>query len=172
MRLLDTFFGFGEPSVIQPQTPECYDYIENTGIHHFEGYNNEPDMEAPYAYIYLGEHKKVCDIIDGGIKYMFTTGEGGLPGNNDSGGLSFCYICNMLGIFPVSGQDLMFCGSPHVKNAVISLAGGKKLEIKVKNYGENNIYVKEVCLNGRTLGDYRFKASEMMQGGVLEFTME
>ena len=172
MKLLDTFFGFGEPSVVQPQTPECYDYIESTGIHHFDGYNNEPDMETPYSYIHLGEHKKVCDIIDGGIKYMFTTGEGGLPGNNDSGGLSYCYIWNMLGIFPISGQDLMFIGSPHVKSGVMHLANGKKLEIKVKNFGENNIYVKEAYLNGIKINDHRFKASEMMQGGVLEFIME
>lgn len=172
MKLLDTFFGFGEPPVVQPQTPECYEYIESTGIHHFEGYNNEPDMETPFSYIYLDEHKKVCDIIDGCIKYMFTTGEGGIPGNNDSGGLSSCYIWNMLGIFPISGQDVMFIGSPHVKNAVMKLAGGKTLEIKVNNFGDDRIYVNNVTLNGKPVEKYRFKASEMMQGGVLEFTME
>ena len=103
---------------------------------------------------------------------MFTTGEGGLPGNNDSGGLSSCYIWNMLGIFPISGQDLMFIGSPHVKSGVMHLASGKKLEIKVKNHGESNIYVKEAYLNGIKINNHRFKASEMMQGGVLEFIME
>lgn len=170
--LLDIFFGYGDEPIVQPSTPECYEYIEKNAVHHFEGYNNEPDMETPFAYIFCGEHRKTCEVIDGGIKYMFTTGEGGIPGNNDSGGLSSCYIWNILGIYPVSGQDLMFIGSPHVKNAVLQLSNGKALRIDVKNFAPDHIYVKEAYLNGKKIEDYRFKATEMMQGGKLEFVME
>ncbi|MBQ8208648.1 MAG: glycoside hydrolase family 92 protein [Clostridia bacterium] len=172
IKLLDSFFGYGEEPVIQPIEPNCGNFIEETAPHRFEGYNNEPDMETPFAYIFCGEHKKTCEIIDAGIKYMFTTGDGGLPGNNDSGGLSSCYIWNMLGIYPVSGQDVMFLGSPHVENAVLHLAGGRKLEINVKNLAPDHIYVREAYLNGRRIEDYRFTVTEMMKGGTLEFIME
>ena len=172
IELLDTFFGYGDDPIVQPQTPECYDYIEKNAVHHFEGYNNEPDMETPFAYIHCGEHKKTCEIIDGGIKYMFTTGDGGLPGNNDSGGLSSCYIWNMLGIYPVSGQDAMLIGSPHVEKATLRLAGGKSLEIEVNNFSPDHIYVKEAYLNGKKIKEHRFTVTEMMQGGRLEFIME
>ena len=171
MKLLDTFFGFGEPSVVQPQTPECYDYIESTGIHHFDGYNNEPDMETPYSYIHLGEHKKVCDIIDGGIKYMFTTGEGGLPGNNDSGGLSSCYVWNAIGIFPVSGQDLVMLGLPAVEKAVLCLSNGRELKISVRNFDPGSTDVRRVTFNGREIGNNIITVREMMSGGQIEFEM-
>ena len=32
----------------------------------FEGLNNEPDMEAPYAYLYAGRHDRTCEIVRAG----------------------------------------------------------------------------------------------------------
>ena len=43
---------------------------------------------------------------------MYTTGRGGLPGNNDSGGLTSCYVWNAVGLFPVTGQPVYLIGSP------------------------------------------------------------
>lgn len=170
-KLLDTFFGYGEDPVTQPSEPDCYEFIESTAPNRFEGFNNEPDMETPFAYTYVGRHDKMCEIIDAGIKYMFTGGDGGLPGNNDSGGLSSCYVWNMLGIFPLTGQDVMLVGTPHVKRATLKLASGKVFTVDVKNYAEGHIYVDRVLLDGKEIKDFRFPASKMMQGGVLEVYM-
>ena len=89
--LLDRFFGFT---------------VSDDKSARFEGFNNETDMESPYAYNYAGRMDRLAEVIDGGNKYMFTTGKNGAPGNVDSGGLSACYIWNTIGIFPVSGQNL------------------------------------------------------------------
>ena len=169
--LLDSFFGYGKEPAVQPTEPDCYEFIEETAPDRFEGFNNEPDMETPFAYTYVGKHDKTCEVIDAGLKYMFTDGEGGLPGNNDSGGLSSCYVWNMLGIFPLTGQDLMLVGTPHVKHAELHLASGKKFTIDVKNFGDGSIYVDKVLLCGKEVGDYRFSARRMMQGGTLEIFM-
>ncbi|MBQ4050765.1 MAG: glycoside hydrolase family 92 protein [Oscillospiraceae bacterium] len=97
-----------------------------------------------------------------------TAGEGGIPGNNDSGGLSSLYIWNALGIFPVSGQDLMLIGTPCFEKAVLHLPDGKDFVILRKGEG---IYVKKARLDGEPLKELRFTVRRMMQDGTLEISM-
>lgn len=172
VKLLDRFFGYGRPDVIQPSDPKDIDYIQNTmkkGI--FEGFNNESDTESPFSYIYAGRHDRTCEIVRAGMKYMFTEGKGGIPGNNDSDALSSYYVFMALGIFPVAGQNLFLIGSPFVDSAVISLSNGKKLEIEVNGNSEDNIYVKSVSFNGKEINNFSIPADVLMQGGKMEFTM-
>ncbi len=166
---LDYFFGYTRDAVTQLKEPGGNAFVP--GVHSFEGYNNEPDMETPYAYIYADCHDKTCEIVRSGMKYMFTTGKGGLPGNNDSGGLSSCYVWNAIGIFPVSGQNLMLIGSPVADKVNIKLANGKEFEITAYNNSENNIYVQKAVLCGKELDKMSFTVSEFMQGGKLELYM-
>ncbi len=150
VKLLDRFFGFTSPADKSAR---------------FEGFNNETDMEAPYAYHYADRHDRISEIIDGMYKYMFTTGRGGIPGNNDSGGLSSCYVWNTIGIFPVSGKDLMIIGLPCFNKSVMHLSNGNTFLVEKKGAG---IYVKEAYLNGRQLTNLSFSVREMMGGGKLE----
>ncbi len=151
--LLDRFFGYTHP--------------ESTSTR-FEGFNNETDMEAPYAYAYAGRHDRLCEIVREGHTVMFTEGEGGVPGNCDSGGLSACYLWNAIGIFPVTGQDLMLIGAPQFARATLHLASGKDFTILREGEG---IYVKSATLDGEVLSPLRFGARRMMQGGVLRVEM-
>ncbi len=170
--LLDRFFGFGAPDTVQPTDPFNSKPVEQgMKLGRFEGFNNESDTEAPFSYIYAGRHDRTCEIIRAGTKYMFTTGRGGIPGNNDSGALSSYYVLAALGIFPVAGQDLFLIGSPFVKSAKMSLSSGKTLEISVQAESADDIYVKSVKFNSRELADYRLPAHELMNGGRLEFVM-
>lgn len=151
--LADRFFGF-----VNPESEEAC----------FEGFNNETDMETPYVYHYAGRHDRLTEVIDASLTYMFTTGRGGLPGNNDSGGLTSCYMCNVMGLFPVSGQDLVIFTSPWCKRSVTQLANGKQLTVTREGEGR---YIKEAILNGKKLDTLAITAREMMQGGELLFTM-
>ena len=99
---------------------------------------------------------------------MFTTGRGGVPGNNDSGGLCSCYLWNALGVFPVSGQNLMIVGSPRVREARLSLASGKTFTIRRQGKG---IYVKDAAFNGARLDELEISARDMMAGGELVVIM-
>jgi putative alpha-1,2-mannosidase len=152
--LADRFFGFVHP---EDDSSCC-----------FEGFNNETDMESPYVYHFAGRHDRLSEVIHAGLAYMFTEGRGGVPGNNDSGGLCSCYLWNALGVFPVSGQDLMVIGSPRVREATLRLGSGKELHIKKTGRG---IYVKSAALNGKPLETLCFSAREMMRGGELKLTM-
>lgn len=167
-------------------TPECIERIEKYGKDYyreqlrrffgytdaedltsrFEGYNNESDMEAP-AFCHYIDRDMYCEILTAGIRYMFTDGRGGIPGNNDSGGLSSCYIWNVLGLFPVSGFDTMICGSPRYRRAVMHLPAG---DLVIRREGEG-IYTESVTFDGKPLEDFTLRVRDMMRGGELVFTM-
>ncbi len=172
VKLLDKFFGYGQPDTVLPTDPNNYEPVaEGMKLGRFEGFNNESDTEAPFSYIYADRHDRVCEIIRGGMRYMFTTGRGGLPGNNDSGALSSYYVMNAIGLFPVAGQDLFLIGSPVVDGAELTLSSGKALSVKVRGNSDKNIYVESVKFNGMELSDWKIKASELLCGGTLEFKM-
>ena len=168
-RALDKFFGYGARSVKQPVSP--LGVARGIGLGRFEGYNNEPDMETPYSYIFAGRHDRTCEVVAAGQRYMFTAGRGGLPGNNDSGGLSSCYVWNALGLFPVAGRDMLLIGTPGVQRARLSLSSGNTLEITVKNAGKGSIYVHGAQFNGKDLQGFMLPAKELMRGGTLLFEM-
>ncbi len=151
--LLDRFFGYTDPESVETR---------------FEGFNNEPDIETPYAYHFVGRHDRISEIIDASQKYMFTDGRGGIPGNNDSGGLSACYVWNTSGVFPVTGQDLMIIGTPLHKRTVFHLPQGKTFTVERTGEG---IYVKRAFLDGQPLIKLEFSVSRMMRGGTLTLEM-
>ncbi len=171
--LLDAFFGYGAPDVTLPTDPVNEEPVrEGMKLGRFEGFNNESDTEAPFSYVYAGRHDRSCEIIRAGMKYMFTTGRGGIPGNNDSGALSSYYVLMAVGLFPVAGQDLFILASPFVDQATLHLASGKTLEITVENNAEENIYVEKATFNGEEVKDFFLPAHEIMKGGKLHFVMK
>ena len=170
-RLLDDFFGFGKDSVKQLTYVGAGKDIAECRHHRFEGFNNECDMEAPYAYIYADRHDRLAEIMSECVNRSFGSGRSGLPGNNDSGGLSSLFIWNALGIFPVSGSGIFLIGSPAVDGADIRLFNGKTLSIRVFRESREQIYLNRVELNGKEIKGYSIGASELMQGGELCFYM-
>lgn len=144
---LDRFFGFTDAGDTSAR---------------FEGYNNETDMESPYAYHFCGRRDRMCEVLRAGMKYMFTEGRGGIPGNNDSGGLSSCFVWNAVGIFPLSGQDKMLIGAPIIKKAVLHLESGD-----FAIFNEAGDVTRNAELNGKSLTDMTFSVRDMMQGGKL-----
>ena len=145
---LDAFFGFAEGS------PE----------NRFQGFNNETDMETPWAYRYIGRPDRLYRILDAALDCMFAEGRGGIPGNNDSGGLSAAYVWNALGLFPVTGQNRLLAGKCRFEGARLRLAGGNLLEIENK-CGKND--PARTLFNGREA--LEIAVTELMKGGKLVF---
>lgn len=146
VELLDQFFGFADAKPGQT-------------VHHFEGLNNEPDMETPYAYLFAGRHDRTAEIVRSVMRYQFTTGKGGLPGNDDSGGLSSWYVWSAIGIFPVTGLPIMLIGSPIFDQSTIKLMGGD-FTIKALNQAPDHYYVQKAFLNGKSLDRSYLKLTE------------
>ena len=145
--------------------------IEACRYHRFEGFNNECDMEAPYAYLFADRHDRLCEILHECVHRSFGTGRSGLPGNNDSGGLSSLFVWNALGLFPVSGGQFLL-GAPQIEGATLTLSNGNVLRIAVERTDATQIYVASATWNGKPVEGYRLFVGEVMQGGTLRFCMK
>ncbi|MEM9419372.1 MAG: glycoside hydrolase domain-containing protein [Planctomycetota bacterium] len=166
---LDEFFGFeGEPAPRVGLTPSAEELEAGYRMHRFEGLCNEPDMEVPYLYAFLGRHDRVCDIVREGLK-LFTPTPGGMVGNDDSGGMTSWYVCSAAGLFPVAGQDLFAIGSPVFERSVMHLPGGDFV-IEAPGTSDTCRYVVGATLNGEPL-DQPFLRWADLNGGTLRLEM-
>ena len=96
------------------ERPCVEELLAGYALNRFEGLNNEPDMEVPWAYHYVGRPDRTAEVVHAAVHQMFGLGRGGLPGNDDSGGLSSWYVWASLGLFPVAGQSLYLLNAPVV----------------------------------------------------------
>jgi putative alpha-1,2-mannosidase len=168
VELLDDYFGFDATPVTQPGRGQGLTEAQ-WAEQRFEGLNNETDMETPYTYIYAGRHDRACDVL-AAARGQFRTGRNGLPGNDDSGGLSSWYVWAAMGIFPVAGQPLWLIGSPAFRRASMAVAGGR-FEIVATGHSPEAIYVTGATLNGQTLDRAWLRPEEVSAGGTLELHM-
>jgi putative alpha-1,2-mannosidase len=181
--MLDRFFGYGAAPVKQPgRCPDPAEMAAGYALNRFEGLNNEPDMEAPWAYHYSGRPDRTAEIVSSALTWQFGTGPGGLPGNDDSGGLSAWYVWASLGLFPVAGQNLFLVNAPAFARAAIEVEGGEFV-IESSGHRETPIgvdgidrdpppqYVQSATLNGRPLHATHLNAADVHQGGRLHLRL-
>jgi predicted alpha-1,2-mannosidase len=154
--LLDRFFGYDAAPVTQPGVaPGVAEMNAGYGLCRFEGLNNEPDYEAPWSYHYAGRPDRTAEVVHAAVANQFGTGRGGLPGNDDSGGLSAWYVWATLGLFPVAGQNLFLVSAPAVAESTGRLPEG---ELSITTTGFEPVeaggpvsYVQSVAVDGKTL---------------------
>ncbi|QWT22981.1 glycoside hydrolase family 92 protein [Subtercola sp. PAMC28395] len=173
---LDEFFGYGADPVTQlgnqPSAPEI---VAGYALGRFEGLNNEPDMDAPWAYHYAGRPDRTAEIVHNIIHQQFSTGRGGLPGNDDSGGLSSWFVWASLGLFPVAGQNIFLVNAPSFSESSIATDGGP-FTIRTRGFvepepGGKVQYVHSVELNGAPLERSWITGHELHRGGELVVTL-
>jgi putative alpha-1,2-mannosidase len=180
---LDAFFGFGAGAVTQPgRRPSQEEMAAGYTLNRFEGLNNEPDMEAPWAYHYAGRPDRTADVVNAALTWQFGTGAGGLPGNDDSGGLSSWYVWASLGLFPIAGQSLFLIDPPAFERAALRVDGGEFV-IETTGHREAPVgadgieetpptrYVRSATLNGRPLHTTHIRATDVHRGGVLHLEL-
>ncbi|MDP4501691.1 GH92 family glycosyl hydrolase [Nonomuraea turcica] len=180
---LDRFFGFDAAPVTQPgRRPQPAEMAAGYALNRFEGLNNEPDMEAPWAYHYAGRPDRTAQVVQAALTWQFGTGPGGLPGNDDSGGLSSWYVWASLGLFPIAGQNLFLVNAPAFDRAVLQ-AGGNEFVIETSGHRERPIgvdgidrdpppqYVQSATLNGKPLHATHLSAATVHRGGRLHLRL-
>ena len=176
LALLDDFFGYGADPVKQVgERPSIDDLAAGYALNRFEGLNNEPDMESPWSYHYLGRPDRTAEVVHAAINNQFGLGRGGLPGNDDSGGLSSWYVWASLGLFPVAGQSIFLINAPSFAHARIDLAG-RQLDIDTEGFVEPEPdgptqYVQSATFNGNPLDRSWLAARELHGGGRLQLTL-
>ncbi|MDO5682257.1 MAG: glycoside hydrolase family 92 protein [Propionibacteriaceae bacterium] len=174
--LLDAFFGFGAEPERQPGVgPDADELVRGYELGRFQGMNNEPDMDAPWAYTYAGRPDRTAEVVHGIVTNQFRATRGGLPGNDDSGGLSSWYVWAALGLFPVVGQDVFLLNAPAHEHARIS-TGAQDLTIDTVGYrapepDQPPQFVTGVTLEGRKVDRAWLSGDEFRRGGQLVVTL-
>lgn len=93
---------------------------------------NEPSFLTPYLYHWVGRPDLSVERINQIVHDNYDDTPNGLPGNDDSGAMSSWLVFNMMGIYPVAGQNLYLIGSPMIPSYTIHLPNGKKLKVVAK----------------------------------------
>ncbi len=90
---------------------------------------NEPSFMTPYLYHWVGRPDLSVKRINQIVNDNYDDTPNGLPGNDDSGAMSSWLVFNMMGIYPVAGQNLYIVGSPMIPEYTIHLPNGKDLKV-------------------------------------------
>ncbi len=177
VELLDRFFGFdAEPVKQLGEAPDMAEVNAGYMLDRFEGLNNEPDMETPWAYHYAGRPDRTAEVVHAVLTNQFGTGTGGLPGNDDSGGLSSWYVWASLGLFPVAGQSTFLISTPSFAHGSIEVGGGNQFVIETEGFTEPEqggpvSYVQAAYLDDRPLERSYLDGRALRRGGRLRLTL-
>lgn len=140
----------------------------NKGLYN---HNNEPDFLAAFLYIHAGRPDRTQQRVRHILTTEYTTGRGGLPGNDDSGAMSSWYIWASMGLYPNAGQPFYYICSPLFPRSVMNLGGGRIFVIEAQDTSENNLYVQSATLNGQPHNRAWLTHKEIARGGRLVLRM-
>ncbi|MCA1591938.1 MAG: GH92 family glycosyl hydrolase [Acidobacteria bacterium] len=158
VKWLDAFFD----------NPPTRDPSFNKGLYN---HNNEPDFLTAFLYIHAGRPSHTQERVRRILATEYTTGRGGLPGNDDSGAMSSWYVWSAIGLYPNAGQPFYYISSPLFQRSTINLGGGRTFNIEAPESSETNLYVQSATLDGRALDRAWLKHEEIARGGRLVLRM-
>ncbi len=127
---------------------------------------NEPSFMTPYLYHWVDRPDLSMERVNQIVNDNYDDTPNGLPGNDDSGAMSSWLVFNMMGIYPVAGQDLYIVGSPMIPEYTIHLSNGKDLTVKAEGKEwKQKFLLHEQLLSGGVLSlpQYRAFAPSTMQ---------
>jgi len=109
---------------------------------------NEPEHGVPWAYHYAAYPQGSSAAVRRVMTESFTTGPGGLPGNDDLGATSAWYVWAALGMYPPTpGADVLALHGPLFPSITITRPSGT-LQINGAGAGQGAQYVQSLSVNG------------------------
>ncbi|GAA1256224.1 GH92 family glycosyl hydrolase [Streptomyces javensis] len=171
---LDDFFAYGKllsdpaGTAREDWISAPYDYYGKPTYNP----NNEPDLHAPYMYLWAGAPAKAATVVRAAMT-LFTTGPDGMTGNDDLGTMSAWYVFSSLGLYPtMSGGDFLALSSPQFSSAVVRIGHygtrqGGTLTVTAPGASDAKRYVRSVSLNGRNVARTWLDWDQVAHGGKL-----
>ncbi|KAF8858207.1 hypothetical protein BDZ45DRAFT_403710 [Acephala macrosclerotiorum] len=123
-------------------------------------YAGRPGLSAYFSHFY--------------IPSQFNTSTGGLAGNDDSGAMGSFTTLAMMGLWPVSGQNVYLITPPYFPEvSVTNGQSGKTATIRNVNFDPDYkaIYIQSATLNGQKYTKNWVTHDFWLEGGVLELTL-
>ncbi|MFD7535466.1 GH92 family glycosyl hydrolase [Streptomyces sp. NPDC059819] len=129
---------------------------------------NEPEHGVPWAYNYARHPAGATDAVRKVMAESFTTGAGGLPGNDDLGATSAWYVWAALGMYPATpGADTLAVHGPQFPSILIQRAAGN---ITINSSGSGP-YVQALDVNGTSTSHSYLRYPDVAGGATLNYTM-
>lgn len=127
-------------------------------LFHFAG---RPGLSSEHAHRY--------------IPSSFNDTVSGIPGNDDSGAMGSFTALTMMGLYPVSGQDVYLIIPPFFREVGIrNPHSGQTATIRVAegfDAGYESVYIQSATLDGRPFTKSWLTHAFFVDGGVLELTL-
>ena len=157
---------FTAPSKVYEYDPDI------TGMVGQDAQGNEPGNHIPYLYPFAGAAWKTQYWIRK-VLALYNNTPAGIPGNDDIGQLSSCFVLGSLGFYPVNAATGVYViGSPLINRAKIhNPATGSTFTIIAENNSHENMYIQSARLNGKELARSWFTHGDIVAGGELYFRM-
>jgi predicted alpha-1,2-mannosidase len=154
------------------------DYLDTTlrsytGANGYAWVGNEPSIELPWEYDYIGEPYKTQSTVRSIQDQVWSNTPAGLAdGNDDLGAMSAWYVWSALGMFPMTpGTSDLALGSPLFTQAVLTLPSGKTLTINGNGAADNAPYVQSATWNGSAWNNAYAPTAAITAGGTLNYTL-
>jgi predicted alpha-1,2-mannosidase len=129
---------------------------------------NEPEHGVPWAYNYARDPAGASDAVRKVMTESYTTGAGGLPGNDDLGATSAWYVWAALGMYPATpGADTLAVNGPQFPSVLLQRPGGN---ITINSSGTGT-YVQSLKVGGVSTSHNYLRYPDVAGGATLDFTM-
>lgn len=135
-------------------------------------HGNQPVQHAIYLYNYTDKPWKSQYHLRDVMTKLYNSSPKGYCGDEDNGQTSAWYVFSAMGFYPVCpGQPEYVIGSPLFNKVTLNLPNGNQFVINAKNNSDKHVYIRDAKLNKSKLENNFISHSDIMNGGVLDFTM-
>lgn len=175
---LDTFFAY-DKLLADPATTIKDDWISSPYDYYTKSTynpNNEPDLIAPYLYLWAGAPAKTATVTRAAYR-LFTTGPDGMTGNDDLGEMSSWYVLSSLGVYPtMSGANDFVLSTPQFPSATVTVGRygstqGGTLRITAPGVTDAKRYISSASVDGRSTDRGWVGWSQIRHGGTLSYAV-
>ncbi len=175
---LDSFFAYSDLLLDPAGTAQTkwvngsYDYYSFTTYNP----NNEPDLLAPYMYLYTGQPSKTSTVVRAAYT-LFSNQPHGMTGNDDLGTMSAWYVLSSLGIYPLmNGTNTYGVVTPQFPWAKVSVGSygthqGGTLNITAPSVSDSNRYIGSATLNGTAFSKTWLSHADIAKGATLQYAV-
>jgi predicted alpha-1,2-mannosidase len=135
-------------------------------------HGNQPIQHMIYLYNYAGQPWKTQYRVREVLNKLYNYTPDGYCGDEDNGQTSAWYVFSAIGFYPVTpGTGQYVFGSPLFDKISLKLENGKKLVIEAKNNNSENVYVRGIKFNNKSIGVNFITHENLLKGGKLTFSM-
>ncbi|HEV2637085.1 MAG TPA: lectin [Actinocrinis sp.] len=134
---------------------------------------NEPSLELPWEYDYVGQPWKTQQVIRQVQDQLWPDNPASWSvGNDDLGTMSAWYVWSAMGFYPETpGTSDLALGSPLFTNVTVTLGNGSTININAPQAADNAPYVQSATLNGANWNNAYLPESFATSGGTLNLTL-